>query len=111
MKSEKKRTNHSDHVAAAQYFQEVLKKRNSKNVARDERKYAAELHYAGRNAYFKEYFEEISLENQELPKIGPYENIIETHHFKEGYKKGAFLVEIGAIPEEYQQLSETHKKR
>lgn len=107
MSKEKEYKSHSDRLAAEQYYQGVLKKRDSKNVARDEKPFAAQLHHEGRKAYFEEYFNNVALEDQILPKIGPYENIIETYHFMEGYKKGPFLVEIGAIPEEYQK----HKRR
>lgn len=88
-----------------------LKAQDEKNIARNEKQYAGELHLEGRKAYFRERFEGIELKEQQLPQIGPFENIAETYHFMEGYKKGPFLVEIGAIPEEYQQIDVQKKHR
>lgn len=102
---------YSKALAAQQYNEERLKKQDNKNKGRNERQYAAQLHNEGRKAYFKELFEGIELKDQQLPQIGPFENIIETHNFMEGYKKGPFLVEIGAIPEEYQQMDVQKKHR
>jgi len=101
----------SDALAAEKYNNDRLEKQNNKNVARNEKEFGSELHMAGRNAYFKELFEGIELKDQQLPQIGPFENIMETHHFMEGYNKGPFLVEIGAIPKEYQQMDVQKKHR
>lgn len=102
--------NHSDYLAKLQYFEDRLRKQDSKNIARNERQYASQLNMAGREAYFKECFYGIKLEDQQLPKIGPFENIIETHNFNEGYKRGKFLVDNNIVPEEYQQFINNSKK-
>jgi len=91
----------------AVYFEkekmEKLKKQDEKNKARNEKEYAGELHLEGRKAYFRERFEGIPLESQQLPQIGPFKNITETYNFMKGYEKGSFLERIGAIPPEYQE--------
>lgn len=105
----KKTFTHSNTLAKAQYYEKKLEEQNNKNVARNEKSYASDLHMAGRKAYYVEYFHGIKLEDQELPQIGPFEIITDTHHFKEGYKRGAFLVENNIIPEEYQEISKKHR--
>ena len=57
---------------------------------------------AGRKAYFEEYFNGIKLENQIIPAIRPITDPRTAYNFKEGYKRGKFLVEKGVVPEEYQ---------
>lgn len=53
---------------------------------RDERPYARTLNMMGRNAYLKEYFEGVLLENQTFPKIGDIEDVRKTKNFVNGYK-------------------------
>lgn len=95
-------------VVYDQNFKKDIKKAHELNTAPKENQFASELHMAGRNAYFKEYFHGIKPENQEFPQIGPFENIRETTHFKEGYHRGMFLVSAGIIPTEYQNV-EKHR--
>ena len=71
----------SDFLSKVQHFEERLREQNRKNVARDEREYASQLHMAGRKAYFDECLRGIKLEEQQLPKIGPFDNIVNTYNF------------------------------
>lgn len=93
----------SDAVAASTYRTQRLKEQDAKNVARNERAYAGELHIAGRNAFFKLIIESKKFEEQNLKSIGPFENITSTYHFIEGVKRGIFMLRNGIIPEEYKE--------
>ena len=103
-------THNSKHVAIRQYYDKRLREYDSKNTARNEKEYAPQLHMAGREAFYKEYFEDIKLENQELAIIGPFVDIRKTEHFVEGYNRGKFLIEHDIIPAEYQELHNNKKQ-
>jgi len=95
-------------------FDDKIKKateKQQKDVPHKERQYGSELNMKGREAYFREYFEGVKLENQILEPIGPFTDIRETLSFRQGYQKGAFLVEQGIIPEEYKNIENNNLHR
>ena len=82
----------------------------NKNIAEDttknmrnleEKGYSAELVTRGVKSFLEEYFEKIPLDEQNLPIVGPFENIENTESFQTGRKRGMFLVENGYSEEVY----------
>ena len=99
-------------VEGDRHFDEVIKKASSvPKTPSKEKPYASELNNLGRKAYFDEYFYEIKLEDQELPQIEGISDIKATQTFQEGYQRGAFLVSVGNVPEEYQNINNSNKHR
>lgn len=78
---------------------------------------AALLFNAGKIAYFDEYYFDIKLENQEIGKIGQFDDPRVTENFKKGYKRGQEIVSsvektglTGALPEKYQEIASQNNK-
>jgi len=65
----------------------------------------------GKSSAFKEYFEGIKLENQELPKMESVDNLIENTAFLEGRKFGFLLIQKGFNEEMYHDYKQTPKHR
>lgn len=100
-----KKRNESNNVAqvtAANAFDNRIERMAKNAGPLIERNWAGELHMAGRKAYYEEYFNQIPVSEQDIPSIGPISDPRTAYNFKEGYKKGIFLVGQGIIPEEYQ---------
>jgi len=70
---------------------------NTKHSARSlqEKGYSAELVTRGVKSFFEEYFEKTPLAEQNLPFIGPFEDIRTSESFQMGRDRGAFLIENG----------------
>ncbi|MGN1342912.1 MAG: hypothetical protein ACI4VL_06980 [Bacilli bacterium] len=69
-----------------------------------EKPFSKELYEKGKKAYFDEYFYGISLENQNLEKIGSFDDPRNTVQFQKGYQRGMQIVSFNddkMIPEEY----------
>ena len=82
-----------------------------KSLRFQEKGYSSELQLRGRKSYFEEFFDGISLENQDLPVVGPFQNIRETESFQGGRQRAFFLVNNGFTLEQYQKfLSEFEAK-
>ena len=95
----------SRNIRYAEMFNKKIEK-NTKNNARAiaEKGYSSELNLRGRKSLFEEYFEGTSLEEQNLPVVGPFENIIETESFQNGRERGAFLIKNGFSQEQYENF-------
>lgn len=89
---------YSKAIAAELSNREKLEKQGIQNI---EKEYGGQLHMLGRNALFTLIFESKKFEQQEINKIGTFEDVTQTHHFIEGVQRGLFLYEIGIIPEEF----------
>lgn len=74
-------------------------KKNARKIA--EKGYSAELNNRGLKSYFEECFEKVSLDEQELPIVGPFEDITTTESFQAGRKRGQILVANGYTEEIY----------
>lgn len=74
--------------------------KNARTLA--EKGYSSELNLRGRKSMFEEYFEGTSLEDQNLPQVGPFEDITETESFQSGRERGAFLIKNGFTSEQYE---------
>jgi hypothetical protein len=83
--------------------------------SRIRKKYESKINNAlkelGKLSAFKESFEGIKLENQELPKIESVDNITENKYFLEGRKFGFLLIDNGFTEEMYQGYKQTQKHR
>lgn len=97
---------YSKALAATKYHEKRLEIQDSKNKGRNERHCGSQLHNEGRKALFRVMIEQKRFEEQELPQISEFENIIETYHFNEGVKRGVFLFENEIIPEEFKEKYE-----
>lgn len=62
---------------------------------------SSELNFRGRKSAFEEIFDGISLEEQNLPAVGPFEDITETESFQNGRERGFFLAQNGFTLEQY----------
>ena len=94
-------------------FSEKIKQKSIRAQSRiplAEKPYSRDLNEMGKKSYFEEYFNGVKLENQILPKVGPFENPRETQSFKKGYVRGSEIVatseklnNINLIPVEYRE--------
>ena len=111
-KPKKTLSTHVYYAARGENFDKYIKKESIKpKTPNAEKPYASTLNKMGRNAYYKEYFEEIKLENQILPAVGPFDDPSETFCFKQGYKRGEELLNAGVIPEEYKNIEKSNLHR
>lgn len=102
---------HVNYLVRDKRLEESMKKQASHRLSGNEKAFAAKINKIGRKAYFDEYFYGIPLEVQDLPQIEGITDIKATKTFQEGYKRGAFLVSIGNVPEEYQNINNSNKHR
>lgn len=93
---------HLNQVEQDKRFDEQIRKVSERQISPAEITYGRVLNEAGRNAYFEEYFNGVKLENQIIEPIGPFADPRITKAFQKGYERGPILVDIGAIPEKYQ---------
>lgn len=91
--------------------EERLKRQAERNLSGPERNAAGKLNMMGRKAYFDEYYYNIALENQVFEQIPGIEDVTSTKSFQNGYQRGAFLVSVGNVPEEYQNINNSNKHR
>ena len=94
-----------DSIASEERFKRSLRNKEARRLSGPEKTFASMINTAGRKAYFDEYFYGIPLEDQELPQIEGISDIKATQTFQEGYQRGAFLVSVGNVPEEYQNIN------
>lgn len=87
-------------ILRGEIIDEVYKRSNTTLIPKEETIYGVKLNEMGRQSYYSEYFDGILFENQVFPKIGPFEDPTKTVSFKEGYKRGEFLVRNGIMTEE-----------
>lgn len=106
-----KLSKHVNYITKNEWFEKRLESKAKRNLSGPEKVFASTINNAGRKAYFDEYFYGISLEDQDLPQIPGIEDIRATQTFQEGYKRGAFLVSVGNVPEEYQNINNSNKHR
>lgn len=97
-------------IARDRHREEVLAKLARRNLSGPERTFASKLNMMGREAYFKEYFYGIPVENQVFEEIPGIPNITETYSFKQGYRRGSELVKVGNVPEEYQNIDSSRHR-
>ena len=100
---------HVNYLARDKRLEDSLKRQASRRLSGNEKAFASQINKIGRKAYFDEYFYGISLEDQNLPQIEGITDIKATQTFQEGYQRGAFLVSIGNVPEEYQNINNSNK--
>lgn len=100
-----------DSIASEERFKRSLRNKEARRLSGNEKAFASQINKIGRKAYFDEYFYGISLEDQDLPQIEGITDIKATQTFQEGYQRGAFLVSIGNVPEEYQNINNSNKHR
>ena len=98
-----------DSIASEERFKRSLRNKEARRLSGPEKTFASMINTAGRKAYFDEYFYGIPLEDQELPQIKGISDIKATQTFQEGYQRGAFLVSVGNVPEEYQNINNSNK--
>lgn len=77
----------------------------------EEKGYSSELNLHGMKSYFEEKWGvvdsktgeliKVTLEEQNLPAIGPFEDITKTESFQKGRERGEFLVNHGYTEEIY----------
>ena len=87
-------------IAQGEKFDEEIRKASV--VPADEKAFGSMLNKAGREAYYMEYFHGVKVGDQEIEKIGIFNDPRTTVSFKMGYEKGKLLVEKGVVPPEYQ---------
>lgn len=100
-----------DSIASEERFKRSLRNKEARRLSGPEKTFASMINTAGRKAYFDEYFYGIPLEDQELPQIKGISDIKATQTFQEGYQRVAFLVSVGNVPEEYQNINNSNKHR
>ena len=100
-----------DSIASEERFKRSLKNKEARRLSGPEKIFAPMINRSGRKAYFDEYFYGIPLEDQNLPQIEGIRDIRATQTFQEGYQRGAFLVSVGNVPEEYQNINNSNKHR
>ena len=93
-----------DCIVRDKRFERDLESAAKRNLSGAEKANASKINNMGRKAYFDEYFNGISLDNQILEKIPGIDDVRTTKTFKEGYQRGAFLVSVDNVPEEYQNI-------
>lgn len=96
---------HVKYMAQAEGFEKRLASEAKRRLSGPEKAFASMINTAGRKAYFDEYFYGIALEDQVLEIIPGIDDVKNTKTFKEGYQRGAFLVSVGNVPEEYQNIN------
>lgn len=106
-----KLSKHVGYINKDEYFKKRLASEAKRRLSGPEKTFASMINNAGRKAYFDEYFYGISLEDQDLPQIPGIDDIRATKTFQGGYQRGAFLVSVGNVPEEYQNISNSKKHR
>jgi len=70
-------------------------------VPKEEKGYSGELSTLGKLSYFTEYFNKISIEEDDIKRIVPIDKPLESKSFKEGYQRGKVLVAQGFTKENY----------
>lgn len=100
-----------DYIMRDKHFETRLAREAKRRLSGSEKTFASMINTAGRKAYFDEYFYGIPLEDQDLPQIEGIADIRATQTFQEGYQRGAFLVSVGNVPEEYQNINNSNKHR
>lgn len=99
-------------VSSWRNFDKTLKETsNLRGNFVSEKEYSAELNKRGVKSYFEEKFGipdsrtgqlvRVPLEEQELPVVGPFEDIRLTTSFQNGRERGKFLAEHGYTEEMY----------
>lgn len=93
------------------YNKKLEEKRNINRRTLEEKGYSSELNLRGMKSYFEEKWGiqdaqsgeliKVPLEEQNLPVVGPFEDIRETESFQIGRKRGEFLVNHGYTQEIY----------
>lgn len=94
-----------DYLVKDKIFEKKLENIAKRSLSGPEKEYASKINGMGRKAYFDEYFYGIPLEDQVLEIIPGIDDVKNTKTFKEGYQRGAFLVSVGNVPEEYQNIN------
>lgn len=94
-----------NYIAGTKNFEKNLKRNVERRLSGSERNFASQINKMGRKAYFDEYFYGIPLNEQDIPQIPGIEDVRNTKTFKEGYQRGSFLVSVGNVPEEYQNIN------
>ena len=102
---------HVDYITKDECFKKRLESVAKRRLSGPEKTFASMINTAGRKAYFDEYFYGIPLEDQDLPQIEGMRDIRATQTFQEGYQRGAFLVSVGNVPEEYQNMTSKGRRR
>ena len=99
-------------LAYEQRFKQNIEKQSKNNMMRQEEKgCSAELNIRGRKAFFEEYFDNIKLEDQIIPSVGPIEDPRITESFKNGYQRGKLLVKNGFDNDKYQLFLEEFEEK
>lgn len=93
------------------FDKKVKEMANVKEVSLREKGYSSELNKRGIKSYFEEIFGvpdsrngqllKVPLQDQELPVVGPFEDIRLTTSFQNGRKRGMLLVDNGYTEEMY----------
>lgn len=110
MKNQNTRNIHK--IVMTQCYNKRLEEKEKTNRRTIEEKgYSSELNTRGMKSYFEETWGvldsqtgeliKVPLEEQNLPIVGPFEDIKETESFQNGRKRGEFLVNNGYTKEIY----------
>ena len=93
------------------YTKKIEEKEKARRRTLEEKGYSSELNQRGVKSYFEETWGivdsqtgeliKVSLEEQNLPVVGPFEDITKTESFQNGRIRGEFLVSHGYTQEIY----------
>lgn len=84
-------------------------KNNSTNI--EEKGYTAQLLSLGKICRFVEYFDNISLEEQQITSVGPFEDPKETKSFKNGYKSAQEFINAGLTERNYREFVKNYEQK
>ncbi len=101
-------------VSSDKNFNNKIEKATLKNARqREEKSYSAELLERGKKSYFEECFGDeddrdgiaikVPLNEQDLPVVGPFEDITKTESFRLGRDRGKFLADNVFTKEMYRE--------
>lgn len=91
--------------------EEAARKKVVALLTQEEKGYKQQLTELGKLSCFIEHFDMIMLEEQQLPKVGPFEDPRERTSFKYGYEMGKVLVKQGFSEENYHTFLQNYEAK
>lgn len=101
----------SDHIASQLYKDATAAKiKEFKIREAEEQKHSKQLLALGKLCAYKEAFDEISLEKQNIPPVGPFEDPRESKSFQIGYASAQAFIKNNLPKESYHDFERNYKK-
>lgn len=102
----------AEEIDAQKYKDASIERKTARAILIEKEKHCTEqLLELGKLCAYIEGFDNISISEQKIPQVGPFENPIECESFQKGYAHGKMLVKNGLPIESYHQHSINYENK